>query len=243
VNPISPLLRVLGLGVLGACPACGGVLEASPDAGTPPDSAPIDASTSADASRPDGASYAADDGASHDGGCTIGTVIDFRLAVAGGSTTRYCTGPAGTCNAAPLTILSADTGEALDRTVNCLPSCAECGPIACAPIPCIPPFLVTAADASPPIQSWDGRYTRAGTCGPQSQRCGDVACARPGRYIARICGYAESPDASASSIGGSFGSVCPATAAAPTCVDVSFAWPPESDASVVGIIGGVRPPG
>jgi len=202
---------------------CGTSSATSPDAASP-----------AEGGRSVSDAFAATDGdagktpdAGPDAGptCLAGSVT-FTLRAAPGSPTTYCLGAPGSCTAEWLSILTAG-GESLSRVYGCVPDCSNCSPVA-------PPCPITCAIPSPLGDagahiSWDGTFVEHLTCGA-SLACTRNACAPAGNYIARMCGYPETPDAS---------SVLPEClgSSMPTCADVPFVWPPPSGtSSVEGVI-------
>jgi hypothetical protein len=162
--------------------------------------------------------------------CPTGSV-DFRLQQDPGSTATYCLGPSGSCSGNDwLSILPADGGTELGLVMQCVPNCGDCQPVACSNL-CALASPLTDAGAH---LSWDGTYLRSGTCGGGTS-CTASACAAAGNYVARLCGYAEPPDASSSSLGPP---ACTLASQTPTCTDIPFVWPPPSGtASFTGTIG------
>jgi hypothetical protein len=160
------------------------------------------------------------------GGCLTGTV-DFDLHLSSAATTRYCLGPSGGCAGNLwLSIVPADGGTELSQVMGCVPTCSSCQPVACSNL-CV---VTTALGDAGAHTTWDGTYLEHTTCGA-SVACTDDKCAPAGDYVARMCGYPESADAS-------LGADCLGSAT-PTCVDVPFTWPPTSGtARVEATIGG-----
>lgn len=165
-------------------------------------------------------------GSSGGGTCLTGTV-DFDLHLSAATTTRYCLGPSGGCAGNQwLSILPADGGTELSQVMGCVPTCESCQPVACSNL-CV---ITTALGEAGAHTTWDGTYLEHTTCGG-SLDCTNDRCAPPGDYVARMCGYPESTDAS-------IGAEC-VGAATPTCVDVPFTWPPSSGtATLEATIGG-----
>ncbi len=158
--------------------------------------------------------------------CLTGTV-SFDLHLASGATTTYCLGPSGGCAGNQwLSILPADGGTELSQVMGCVPTCSSCQPVACSNL-CI---ITEALGDAGAHTTWDGTYLEHTTCGA-SVACTNGRCAPAGDYMARMCGYPETTDAS-------FGANCTGSQT-PTCVDVPFTWPPTSgSATVEGTIGG-----
>jgi hypothetical protein len=80
-------------------------------------------------------------------------------------------------------------------------------------------------------RTWSGVYYSTSTCGGGSA-CVGPDCAAAGRYMARMCAYAEE-------MAGESPPFCTAVAT-PTCVSMDFDWPPPGGSSTVtGVIGEV----
>jgi len=208
----------LGALVVMGSVGCSGSVTSGTDGGAGGGDAttPSDAGAMSDAKAPDGGSA--------DAACVTGTVT-FEILAAPGSTTGYCLGPPNTCSAQWLEILAAGSDASLAFEMPCVTTCAQCQPIACTDQCAVPSPLGDAGART----TWDGTYYASGTCGA-GMACVDPACAPPGSYVARFCGYAETPDASPFGCTG---------AATPTCKDTPFTWPPAAGgAPVQGVLGG-----
>ena len=164
-------------------------------------------------------------GSSGSGGspCQIAS-ITFELRPATGHAGDYCVGAADACNGTWLSITAPD-GTALAIDQGCVTACDACQPIAC-PALCVAPSRLTADGVT---QDWLGSAFMPSTCAG-STLCAERSCAPAGRYVAHMCAYADT--------GPRDGPSC-SSAAAPTCTDVPFDWPPSGpgQATVLGTIG------
>ena len=167
-------------------------------------------------------------GGSGGGTCLTGTV-NFALHLSPAATTTYCLGPSGGCTGGQwLSILPADGGTELSQVMGCVPTCSNCQPVACTNLCAATPALGDGGAHT----TWDGTYLQHTTCGA-SIACTNDECAPAGSYVARMCGYAETTDASTS-----FECMGSTT---PTCVDIPFTWPPATGtATLEATIGGAR---
>jgi hypothetical protein len=235
------ILRWPGTALLAGLIACGGGAASAPDGSVPaPDGAAaddafpsIDAAEEAEARGGDsGATDATDfmtnadapsDARSLDAACATGSV-QLVVRTAPGSSTGFCVDHSfPVFSPAWYAIDPADGGLPLLTGDPC-PGVSVCGECSCnggggkA-------FLGDAGEHD----TWDGTYYVSGTgscgrCAPCGL-CATPACAPPGDYVARFCGYATAPDAS----------TCGST---PTCTEAHFAWPPQDGgATVLGLLG------
>jgi hypothetical protein len=131
----------------------------------------------------------------------------------------YCIG--ADCSWEWLTISTAN-GEALSRSHECVSDCADCRLVGCTGSCAAPRQMQPDGETA----EWDGTYWVGGaTCG-SGVACADKRCAPPGKYIAKMCAYAnQTPDGVGACGSGS----------ARICVDVEFNLP-AADA-VVGRLG------
>jgi hypothetical protein len=179
------------------------------------------------------ASPALDGSPAHDAGSDAGScvaaTITFSMQAAAGSGKSYCIGGnALSCATDWLSLRSADTGAALTIDAPCITQCNACQPVACSLV-CAAPSQLPPAGAK---RAWDGTVYLSGTCGAAgATACVTPSCVAPGRYVAKMCGFAKvGPDA------GTVGPCSGATTA--TCVEVPFDWPPANGATVVtGTLG------
>jgi hypothetical protein len=152
------------------------------------------------------------------GGACSGQAASFQLTTKG----PFCRGHAGDCSNTWLTILGPD-GKALGFDNLCGTDCATCLTKPC-PNLCAAPSPIPAAGVT---EMWNGTYYTSETrvCNGVGTGCFQARCAVPGRYVARMCGYAT--------VGG--GGLPCTGAPTPTCTDVPFDWP--TTGTVSGTIG------
>ena len=201
-----------------ALAGCGGTtagidLTGQNDGGIGDGAAGNDATTGRDAGGTDGSTLVD----SSTGGTCAGPSAVFTMTAKG----SFCIGHA--CQPTWLTILAPD-GTELGLDYTCGTDCATCISRPCPPGPCAIPFPVPAGGET---TTWNGLYftNETRTCNGASTTCYQARCAAPGRYTARMCGYARQDEG---------GPEC-TTADTATCTDVPFDWPPT--ASVSGTIG------
>lgn len=199
--------------------ACGGSTAGVDLQGADDDAGLVDASRDDAGAVRDGSG--GDGGGSSDagGGACTGPGAIFTMIPKG----AFCMGH--NCNGAWLTILAPD-GATLDTgsSFMCGTDCATCISQPCPPGPCAVPSPVPPAGVT---TTWNGRYftNETRTCKGASVSCLQARCAAPGRYTARMCGFARLDDGGLS---------CNESNTA-TCTDVPFDWP--NAASVTGTIG------
>jgi hypothetical protein len=137
-----------------------------------------------------------------------------------GTGTDYCIG--ADCSWEWLTISTKD-GQVLARSHECISDCTSCMPVGC-PGSCAAPRQIQPDGE---MARWDGTYwVGAAACG-NGLACAAEQCAPPGRYVAKMCAYAnQMPNGQEGVCSG---------APTPTCVTVEFDLP--SPDVVVGLLG------
>jgi hypothetical protein len=161
-------------------------------------------------------------GGSRGGDNCPSTTVNFQVVPPPDSTTSWCMGtPSSVCGGAELTIL--DAASPLELSNLCVVDCQTCARTLCPPMPCLQPEALTSSGIA---LMWSGTYQASGSCGSPSTACMAARCAAPGQYQAKVCGFVNPTPSSAD---GCFVTSKPDF----TCVQVSFDYPPTSDAPVV----------
>jgi len=217
-----PSFRIVGVTLLLASFGCGSGSAASEDGGW------SNGPTADSAPTPDAESF---DARASSMGCIKGSV-DIVLRAAPGGTSLYCLSAPGSCGTTYwLSIVTADGGQALGMDHNCVADCTSCQPVS---VPCggACAAALLLGDGGTHA-TWDGTYVQSGECGAKKLTCVNSSCAPAGSYIARMCGYAATPNEATP-----VGPWCTSSSSTPTCADVPFFWPPPSgNARVQGEIG------
>lgn len=167
------------------------------------------------------------DDAGPSGACSGADKLTFHLNVPSDRT--YCEGKGGTCfKSTFVTVKTTDGLPVIQQQTGCTPACSEdCKETAC-------PDICTLPTAIPPSGAdleWDGTYYLHASCGAVKTNCLAPFCVTEGTYVATMCAFVT-----ADSDAGLPACSEPGGAVTPTCVDVTFTWPPAPGTVVTGTL-------